>query len=252
MNSVLRRLALAPVVVLFAAVAQAAEPAIIAKARAFVGAEATLEAVTSVKFTGTLTAPDAKDPTKQVTTALEIIFQKPDQQRIMMTSNTEIETTGLDGYEGWLRRQDPNVATNWRQMLLGVEQIKRLRANAWENLYYFRGIERIGGRVEDQGTKQINGVTCQKIAFIHSSNIIFIRYFDVATGKLVLTETEGGGTIRETGEMMVNGVRFPRTIVTTAKSSKGEEQAVTVNFEKIELNQTFPGSIFRVPSPSAR
>lgn len=243
----LRRLVLAAAL-LAAAALHAAEPDIIAKARAFVGTESALNSVNSVRYSGTLVAPDPADASKQVRTAIEIIFQRPEQQRITATSDKAIETTALDGYEGWMRMQDPKDPTKWRQTLLGTEQIKRLRANTWENLAFFRGIERVGGRLEDQGTTTVEGTTCRKIAFIHNPNIVFYRSFDVTTGRLVLTETESGGTIREQGEMMVKGIRFPRSIVTTSKTAKGELQTVTINFDQIQVNEAFPASHFRVPA----
>jgi hypothetical protein len=231
-----------------ATAASAAEPAIIAKARAYLGNEAALEAVKSVHYVGTLITADPADATKQTRAAMEIVFQKPGQQRIVATSDKVIETTALDGYDGWQRIQDAANPTKWRQTLLGSEQIKRLRANTWENLAYFRGIERVGGRLEDQGAKTVEGVACQKIAFIHGPGIVFYRYFDVATGRLVFTETEAGGTIREQGEMIVNGVRFPRSIVTSTKNAQGQTQTVTINFEKITVNTVFPENQFRVPA----
>lgn len=250
MISTLRRLALVTVLTASAAVAQTGEPAVIAKARAFVGTEAALTGLKSVRFTGSLIATDPADPKREVRTPVEIIFQKPDQQRITATGGKEIETTGLDGYEGWQRRDYPDNAAGWKQFLLGVEQIKRLRANTWENLSYFRGIELQGGKVEDKGTQKVGDITCQKIAFIHTPTIVFYRYFDVATGRLVLTETESGGTIREEGEMVVSGIRFPKSIVTTTKLPNGAAQTVTVAFDKVDVNQEFPGSTFRVPMPT--
>lgn len=247
-----RSFALLAAVFVAATVAPAAEPAIIAKARAFIGPEAALNSVHSVHYTGTLVTADPADPTKQTRAAIDIIFQKPEQQRITSTTEKVVEVTALDGYEGWTRLQDPADASKWQQTLLGTEQIKRLRANTWENLSFFRGIERTGGHTEEQGTHTVDGVVCQKIAFIHGPNIVFYRYFDVATGRLVFTETEAGGTIREQGDMVVNGIRFPRSIVTATKNAKGQVHTVTINFEKIEVNETFPPSHFRVPPPTAR
>ena len=247
-----RFLAVLTVATALVSAAAAAEPAIIAKARAFLGSEAALSNVKSVYYTGTVIAPDPADPTKQVRTGIEIIFQKPEQQRITATSDKSVETTALDGYEGWSRLQDRADPTKWRLNLLNVDQIKRLRANTWENLFFFRGITESGGRMEEQGTKTIDGVTCEKIAFIHSANIVFTRYFDVATGRLVLTETEAGGTIREEGEMVVKGIRFPRSIVTSSKTPKGEPHTVTIQFDKVEVNETFPPTHFRVPALGGR
>ena len=251
MTASLRLFATACVLV-FATISHAAEPPIIAKARAFVGSEAALAGLKSIHYVGTVVTVDPSDPTKQTRAAMELIFQKTEQQRIMVTTDKAIEVTALDGYEGWQRVQSAADTKQWRQTLLGTDQIKRLRANTQESLMFFRGIEKVGGRLEDQGTKPIEGVTCQKIAFIHAPNIIFYRYFDVATGRLVFTETEAGGTIREQGEMVVSGIRFPKTIVNTSKNAKGETQTVTINFEKVTVNETFPTSQFAVPGLSVR
>jgi hypothetical protein len=232
---------------LLAATAQGAEPGIIAKARAYLGTEAALTGVNSVHFVGTLTTSDPADPTKQTKAAMEIIFQRPEQQRIMATSDKTVEITALDGYEGWQRVQDAKDPSKWRQTLLGTDQIKRLRANTWENLAYFRGIEKVGGRLEDMGEATIDGIKCQKVAFIHSPSIVFYRFFDLATGRLVYTETEGGGTIREKGELMVNGIRFPKSIVTATKNAKGQLVAVTIEFDKVMVNTAIPAKQFAVP-----
>ncbi len=225
----------------------AAEPAIIAKARSYIGPESALEGLKSVHFTGTLSTVDPKDPKKEIRAAMEITFQKPDQQRIKSTSDTTIEVTALDGYDGWQRISDIKDPAKWQQSLLGTDQIKRLRANTWENLAFYRGIERRGGRLEDQGPATIDGVKCQKIAFIHAANIIFYRYFDLATGRLVYTETESGGSIRESGDVRVNGLRFPKSIITEMKDNAGVARAVTVTFDKIAVNEEISGAEFAVP-----
>lgn len=244
----LRLFATCCVFVVATCVVSAAEPPIIAKARAYIGTDSALASLKSVHYTGTLVKADPKDPAKDARAAMEIIFQRPEQQRIMATSDKAIEVTSLDGYDGWQRVQDAADPTKWRQTLLGSDQIKRLRANTWENLGFFRGIERVGGKMEDQGPMTIDGVSCQKIAFIHAPTIIFYRYFELSTGRLVMTETEAGGTIREKGETIVNGIRFPKTLITSTKNAKGEMESVTINFEKITVNEAFPVSLFAVPS----
>ncbi len=225
----------------------AAEPAMIAKARAFLGTEAALNAVKSVHFVGTLVTADPAAPAKQTRAAVEIFFQNPERQRIQATSDKNIEVTALDGYDAWQRIQDLANPTNWQVKLLGVDQIKRLRAGTWESLGFFRGIESHGGHLEDQGSVTVDGIACQKIAFVYAPNIIFYRSFDKATGRLVYTETESGGTQREQGEVIVSGVRFPKTIITANKNAAGQIQTITLNFEKITVNEAMPASLFAVP-----
>ena len=250
--SPLRFLAVAVAAFVLTIVARAAELPIITKARARLGSEAAIGDVKSIHYVGTLVTTDPADPSKQQRAAIEIVFQKNDQQRITTTYDQLIETTSLDGYDAWQRKQHPTDPTTWQQTLQGAEQIKRLRANTWETLAFFRGLETRGGRIEDQGVVTIDGVACQKVAFIHAENIIFYRYFDLATGRLTLTETEAGGTLREQGEVIAAGLRFPKSLVTTTRNPAGKVQTVTITVEKITVNEVFPASFFAVPIRSLR
>lgn len=233
-----------------------AQSAIITKARAFIGSDAALDAVKSVHYTGTLVTSDPADPAKQTKATIEIIFQKPEQQRIVASYDKFLETTALDGYDAWQRVQEAADNSKWRQNSLNADQVRRLRANTWENLHFFRGIEKAGGRLEVMEATTVEGIACQKVAFVHAPNIIFYRAFDQNTGRLVLTETENGSTIKEEGEMTVEGIRFPKSIVTRTvtkgKNAAGEPitktAVVTITFEKIQLNETFPASLFAFPS----
>ncbi len=243
--------ALAVAVVLVATVAvQAAEPAIIAKARARLAPDAVLDAVKSIHYVGTMTAPDPSDPAKQAQYRIEIYLQKPAQQRIEITSDQFIEVSALDDYDAWRRVTDVSDPTNWQQSQLGAEQIKQLRADVWQNLSFFRGIEKIGGTVEDQGPVTIDGVSCRKVAFIHGPSLIYYRYFNEATGELVYTGDENSN-IREEGEMVAAGIRFAKTLRITQKNDAGTE-ARTITFEKITVNETFPSGLFAVPLPIVR
>lgn len=225
-----------------------AQTATITKARAFLGSEAALDAVKTVHFKGTVVSSSVADPSKESKGDIDIIFQKPDQQRVTITTDKTVDITGLNGYDGWQRVQEVLNPSKWTQQLARPDQIKRLRANTWENVSFFRGIEKQGGRLEAMGPATMDGIACQKIAFVYAPNLIFIRYFDEATGKLILTETETGNTIREEGEQIVNGVRFPKKIINKTKTPSGKETIVTINFDEVKINESFPASLFSVPS----
>ncbi len=235
-----------------AVTAPAAEPAIIAKARAFVGAEAVLNELRVVRYTGTVLSVDSGNPTKPTQVAIDIVFQKPDQQWVMAKSADAVEITVLDGYQGWKRLESTKDTKQFRQSALGLEAIRRMRATTWGNLAFWRGLEAQGGRVEEQGTQVVDGTTCQKIAFIHQPGIIYYRYFDVATGRLVLTETEAGEKIREEGEMNVNGIRFPRRVLTESKTARGNVVTVTMTFDLVTTNEPLPAAQFQAPLMKAR
>ena len=239
-------------VLLFAGAGARAELPIIAKARAFVGPDAALDAIKSIHYVGSLITSDPTDARKLTYVTVDIMIQSPYRQRISNSSDKSIEVTALDSYDGWHRVQDPKDPARWKLMLLGKDQIKLLRANTWENLAFYRGLEREGGTVIDRGAATVDGVACRKIAFVHDDKIAFIRYFDEATGRLVLTEVGYGVAIRELGEIRVNGVRFPKTIITTATGADGKPQSVTVTFDKVTVNESFPDGTFAVPAFSGK
>lgn len=247
-----RALVCAGVLCLAAGARAATEPPIIAKARARLAPDAVLDAVKSIHYTGTLVGPDPEDASKQATRTIEIILQKPDQQRVTITSNKLVEVNALDGYEAWRRVTDATDQTKWRQNQLGPDQVKQLRADVWENLGFFRGIEKVGGSVEDLGAATVDGVACEKIAFNHGSNLVYYRYFDRATGDLVNTTTGNeDNSIREQGEIVAGGIHFPKAIV-VRQTANGQTTTRTITFEKITINETFPDSEFAVPLPILR
>lgn len=223
----------------------------IAKARAAVGGERALAALHSVRFIGTVETvqkvPSKEDPAKidktPIRLAIDISFQKPYRQRIVLRSDKTVETTALDGYDGWIRRVETERENNALFNLLESSQIRRLRANTWENLSFYRGIESRGGRVEFQGDSEVDGKDCVVLAFVHLGNIGFTRYFDKVTGLLVKTVTENGSEIREEGEIIVEGIRYPKILIN--KSPDG--QVATITFDSIKVNEPLPAGEFAVP-----
>jgi len=124
--------------------------------------------------------------------------------------------------------------------------IKGLRASTWENLYFFRGLKG-DGAVVDKGPATIEGVVCERVDFVHGPDLVFERYFDRDTGRLVFT-MRGQETIREAGEIRVDGIRFPKTIVSVTKTASGKDMVSTVTFESIVLNEPAGSEMFAVPN----
>jgi len=225
----------------------AAEPAIIAKARAYIGSEQLLDSVQSIHFSGTLTYEDG---TKGV---IDLILQKPCRQRIVITTEKAVETSALDEYDAWTRIQDSKDLTRWKLTLLNPLQIKMFRANTLEQFNFFRSPGKRDVMIEDLGDVAVDGIKCRKVAFKRDDGNVFVRYFDVDTGRLVLIETpQQGGKVREEGEIMAGGLRFPKRHVQSSKFANGKFQTVTIEFDQAAVNEVFPRSIFAVPSISNR
>jgi hypothetical protein len=235
-----RLLVLLPFLIALAAAPLSAQSVeqVIAKARAYLGPEAALKAVHTIRFAGVIQV----DATTRV--PVEIVFQKDYQQRITVTGPKVIETTALDGYDAWQKRSNPLNLAQWQVTLLDAVQVKRLRANTWENLNFFAGLERKGGTVQLQGEVEVDGVACVTLAFIHGPDIVFQRFFDKSTGRLIKTVTENGAEIREEGEVRVNGIRFPQRVIN--KTASG--QVTTISFDQVSLNGLMPASEFAVPA----
>ena len=225
---------------------------VIARARAYLGTESALNAVRTIHFSGRLEGTekvrDSADKTKTVDQPVslpaEIIFQKPYQQLITLVRPDAVETTALDDYDAWQRRTNPAKPGQWTVNLLDGGQIKRLRANTWENLSFFAGLEKKGGHVQAGEDTTVEGVVCAKLSFVHDDNIVFIRYFEKNSGRLIKTVTESGTEIREEGELFANGVRFPRKVISKAPNG----QVTVIVFDRVVVNETVPAGEFAVPA----
>ncbi|OIR03780.1 hypothetical protein GALL_142000 [mine drainage metagenome] len=217
--------------------------AIIAKARAYVGPEATLNSIRTIHFTGHLTTDDGAKA------ALDIMFKKPCCQRVVTTGDKQIEVTALDDYDAWQRISDAKDLRHKTLAILGKDKILRLRANTFENLYFFRGVTDPED-IDDLGRTTIDGREAVKLRFNYDPGIYFVRYFDVETGKLLRTETAFGDVIVEEGRIVVDGVKFAKRIITTSPKPGGGTYRMTVDFDKVTLNEEMPESLFSVPLPT--
>lgn len=222
----------------------------VTKARSFLGTEAALNSVKSLHFEGSFEGTErVPDPEhagqtveRPVSVSIDIVFQSPMQHRQTLRSEKVERTTALDGYDGWEKVVDRAPAGTTRLALLDGASIKRLRAAAIENLSFYG--DRDGSRrIQLLGDATVDGVSCVKVEFRHSDSIVFVRYFDRANGRLVKTEIEGGAEIREEGEMIVSGVRFPKKVINRATSGR----VTVITFDKITVNESFPDLVFRVP-----
>lgn len=234
--------------------APAADPADqwIAKARGYLGTERSLNMVNSLHFEGTVETtervPDPADPRKQIDRpirlSIDIVFQKPMQQRQIVRSDKMERRTTLDGYDGWEKVSDRSGRTPSQVTLLDSAAIKRLRATTIENLSFYSKQNQDSPQVQVVKDTTMDGLACVKLSYTHSTGIVFLRTFEKATGRLIVTEIAGGGEIREVGEIFASDIRFPREVLNKAANGA----VTTITFEKITVNERFPAEAFMVPS----
>lgn len=238
----------ASVAALLLSAALRAEPAVIGLARAYLGPESTLDGIKTIHYVGTLDRVDPDHAAAPVHMTLDMLFEKPMRQRLTAKSEKVTMTTVLDDYEAWDWLQDNADASRHQLKWLTAGDVRALRASTWENLYYFRPPE--GGSIDDKGPATIDGVECEEVDFSHGGGPVYQRYFDRDTGRLVLT-VRGPDSFRESGEIRVDGVRFPKKIITLTKLASGKELVSTATFESVGLNEPLPEVDFAVPNPPA-
>jgi hypothetical protein len=230
---------------LVAAAALRAEPAVVGLARAYLGPDSTLSGITSIHFVGTLDRVDPDKGGAPMHGALDLVFAKPLRQRLYVHMDKTSLTTVLDGYDAWDFLQDNADKSKFELKWLSAGDIRTLRANTWENLYFFRGLQGEGAIV-DKGPATAEGIACERVDFTHGPGIVYERYFDRDNGRLVLT-VRGPETIRESGEIRVEGLHFSRTITSTTKLPSGKDLVSTVTFSSIALNEPVSSGEFAAP-----
>lgn len=231
-------------------------PAIIDKARSYIGPEDALQAVQSFHYIGKMVNVSAKDPTHPVTAQIEIFVKRPDELRITIASDTTVETDGLSDYEGWHRHEVKNDPSAWSQVVLGPNSVRQMRANCWQNLAFYKPMDSDDPVIKDAGPDTVDGVACEKVLFEHDGGIAYMRYFDKESGKLLLTNAGAstpngflaGNELRQDGDYETFGLRLPKVLTTILKDDKGAvDHTVTITFESITVNEPIPDSIFSEP-----
>lgn len=212
---------------------------IIANARKYLGSEEKLESISTIQYQGVFESPLGGG-----SGYISIYLRKPLMQRMEVVNGSITETTAINDFEGWKRRVDNNVPNDWAFVILNLAELKRMRANTWENLNFFTGIEHLKGRVINKGPTRKDSRNAYLLIFEYDEGIYYERYFDAETGELISTINQNGVEIKEVGEIMVDGIRFPEKVMTLVDG----EIANIVTFVDIYLNEELDESLFDIPS----
>ena len=244
-----RLLVLAAALSLFAIPAGAASADdVVAQARRYIGKDRDIDAVRTLHYRGRIEISGANKETG----TFEMLLEKPNQQKTVQVIGDRRTTVGLDDTVAWNRVESVSKPALSRTGIMDIPQMRLMRASSIENLCFFRGTAKEGIRVEHRGETASDGRATVRLAFVHPDGIVFVRTFESATGRLLHTEGPGGGLIREEGEQTVAGLRFPQRLVSTSKADDGSESTVTIFFDEIKVNETFPADTFSVPLPGVK
>ncbi len=218
---------------------------IIATARQYLGREERINAIRTIQYIGRFEAPSDGSSGH-----IQIILSRPMKQRQVVEKGDDLVVTVVDDYDGWrssVNLQKPDIL---QLEILGSKELKRLRANTFENLSFFSGIRKQHGVVISKGRVRKDGRAANLLVFRYEDDLFFERYFDVETGELIATVTDQGLEMRELGEVIVEGVRFPDRVVSLING----EVVNTIFFDEIKVNEEIDETAFEMPSflPSKR
>ncbi len=220
------------------------------KARARLGSEEALKSVKSLLIEGTVRQYlyDEGDASKatQSDGTLRIIAQKKSQRRVEISTDLREEISVLDNFTGWhyIRQKQaaqPQAQPEFRN--LNAAEILASRIETVEMLNYFLAVEILDGTVTDQGIKEWKGQNA-RVLRIDYDMVHYDRYFDPASGKLLATVTSYGVEIVENGELVANGIRFPKTISYYNRGRLVREDTYT----KVQINVDIKPEIFFNPT----
>lgn len=222
---------------------------IVNKARAYLGSETDLEAVHSIQYRGTVTLYQGKDAEgnerdPMVGQAI-LSFEKPYSQKIEFIFEEQSLVTGFNGYEGYeyvsFNQEAGDPVINIRS--IGGDELRRNKAAAVENLQFFRPFDFDMKNTVDKGLVEVDGKQARQIDFIHNGKFVFSRFFDVNNGDLLKTVLDTGMVTIESGETMVDGIRFSGKTVGLLDGELKYEMV----FDEILINPEFDSNMFDYP-----
>jgi len=186
---------------------------------------------------GTITDPSGE------TGKIAISLRRPYQLvQTLERSNGIIEEFGLNDYEGWQKQYRADNPDRYGLAPLDVVRLRRLRANTFEGLNFFSTKTSFSRKIEYLGKQDLDGTQVEVVKILYGS-AQFVRYFDVSTGELLLSEIENGERIQEQGEFLVDGILFPKHLITF----RDGEQISRLEFQSIEVNPVLDDSMFTMP-----
>lgn len=210
--------------------------AVLMKARKYIGEESALNGVKTLRFKGNLTTA------KGETNTIEINLRAPYQQLQVLKGTELAQEVGLNDYEAWKKIYRLDAPDIYNLIPSNTDQLKRVRANTYENLNFFSPQSDLKRKLEFLGQETIDGELVDRVKVIYGA-IYYVRNFKASTGQLLLTEIETGERIKESGEIIVNGIRFPKTLISFLDGAEVHR----IEFDSIEVNPKLDDSLFKQP-----
>ena len=248
MNIQIRTLILITIATVFATMARSAESdeeiiqSTIELARSYIGSDDKLDAIDSVHYRGSLLYSSGDLGT------IEMVYQKPMRHRMVAVIGGRREVSVLDGSEGWTTFERVIDSVPLSMEIFDPIRILIMQASVREAFNFFRKPDTRNGEITYEGKETINGRECNVLTYHHGDGIAYQRYIDVETGQVHKTLDSKGVEYLEEGELIVDGLRFPKKLVSTFSTAIGD-QSMEFAYSSITLNEKLPESEFVMPLP---
>jgi len=248
MNNQIRILVLITVSIVFAALAKAAESdeeiiqSTIELARSYVGPDEKLDAIESIHYKGSLLYSSGDLGT------IDMVYQKPMRHRMVAVIGGRKEISVLDGSEGWTTFERVVDSVPLSMEIFDPIRILIMQASVREAFNFFRKPNTRNGEITYEGKETVKGRECVVLTYYHGDGIAYQRYIDAETGQVHKTLDSKGVEYLEEGETMVDGLRFPKKMVSTFSTAIGS-QSMEFAYSSITLNKKLPESDFVMPLP---
>jgi len=214
----------------------------IKKARAYLGDSNKLNSITSIRYKGSLLYSSGDLGT------IEMVYQKPMKQRMVAVIGDRKEVSVLNGSEGWTTYERVVDSVPLSMEIFDPIRILIMQASVREAFGFFKKPNVRNGDITYEGKETVKGRECVVLTYHHGDGIAYQRYIDAETGQVLRTLDSKGVEYIEEGEIIVDGIRFPKKMVSTFSTAIGS-QTMEFAYTSIELNKDLPESDFVMPLP---
>ena len=211
-------------------------------ARSYIGPDEKLDALESIHYKGSLLYSSGDLGT------IEMVYQKPMRHRMVAVIGERREVSVLDGSEGWTTFERVVDSVPLSMEIFDPIRILIMQSSVREAFSFFRKPDTRNGDITYEGKEIVNGRECVILTYHHGDGIAYQRFIDAESGQVHRTLDSKGVEYLEDGELIVDGLRFPKKMVSTFSTAIGS-QSMEFAYSSIDLNKKLPESDFVMPLP---
>lgn len=211
-------------------------------ARSYLGDSNKLDSISSIHYKGSLLYSSGDLGT------IEMVYQKPMKQRMVAVIGDRKEVSVLNNSEGWTTFERVIDSVPLSMEIFDPIRILIMQASVREAFGFFKKPNTRNGEITYEGRESVKGHECIVLTYHHGDGIAFRRFIDAETGQVRRTLDSKGVEYSEEGEILVEGIRFPKKMVSTFSTAIGS-QTMEFAYSSIKLNQKLPESDFIMPLP---